>query len=61
MYAALAARDGPLLKRLASEHFLNGLPAIRSLYAAQSATAAADGLVEGQPARISRRKVRSAA
>ena len=61
MYAALAARDGPLLRRLASEHFLNGLPTIRSLYAAQSDTAAADGLVEGQPARISRRKARSAA
>lgn len=35
MFAALAARDGPLLRRLASEHFLNGLPTIRSLQAAQ--------------------------
>ena len=26
MFAALAARDGPLLRRLSSEHFLNGLP-----------------------------------
>lgn len=28
MFAALAARDAPLLRRLASEHFLNGLPYI---------------------------------
>jgi DNA-binding GntR family transcriptional regulator len=33
MFAALTARDGPLLRRLASEHFLNGLPTIRSLHA----------------------------
>jgi hypothetical protein len=26
MFAALAARDGPLLARLTREHFLNGLP-----------------------------------
>jgi DNA-binding GntR family transcriptional regulator len=39
MFAALAARDGPLLRRLASEHFLNGLPAIRSLHAAEAAAA----------------------
>jgi DNA-binding GntR family transcriptional regulator len=31
MFAALAARDGPLLRRLSSEHFLNGLPTLRSL------------------------------
>lgn len=37
MFAALTARDGPLLRRLASEHFLNGLPTIRSLHAAQAA------------------------
>jgi DNA-binding GntR family transcriptional regulator len=35
MFAALAARDGPLLRRLASEHFLNGLPTLRSLQATQ--------------------------
>lgn len=35
MFAALTARDGPLLRRLASEHFLNGLPAIRSLHGAR--------------------------
>lgn len=35
MFAALAARDGPLLRRLASEHFLNGLPTLRRLQAAQ--------------------------
>jgi DNA-binding GntR family transcriptional regulator len=34
MFAALAARDGALLRRLASEHFLNGLPTLRSLQAA---------------------------
>lgn len=28
MFAALAARDGPQLRKLASEHFLNGLPYI---------------------------------
>ena len=37
MFAALAARDGPLLRRLSSEHFLNGLPTLRSLQAAQPA------------------------
>jgi DNA-binding GntR family transcriptional regulator len=31
MFAALAARDGALLRRLAIEHFLNGLPTIRKL------------------------------
>jgi DNA-binding GntR family transcriptional regulator len=31
MFAALAARDGILLRRLASEHFLNGLPYIEAL------------------------------
>jgi DNA-binding GntR family transcriptional regulator len=31
MFAALAARDGALLRRLASEHFLNGLPYIAAL------------------------------
>lgn len=35
MFAALTARDGPLLRRLASEHFLNGLPTIRRLHAEQ--------------------------
>ena len=35
MFAALAARDGPLLRRLSSEHFLNGLPTLRSLQAGQ--------------------------
>jgi DNA-binding GntR family transcriptional regulator len=39
MFAALAARDGPLLRRLASEHFLNGLPTIRSLQSAQTTEA----------------------
>jgi DNA-binding GntR family transcriptional regulator len=33
MFAALAARDAPLLRRLASEHFLNGLPYIAALQA----------------------------
>jgi DNA-binding GntR family transcriptional regulator len=42
MFAALAARDGALLSRLASEHFLNGLPTIRSLHAAQAEAAGAD-------------------
>jgi DNA-binding GntR family transcriptional regulator len=37
MFAALVARDGPLLRRLSSEHFLNGLPTLRSLQAAQPA------------------------
>jgi DNA-binding GntR family transcriptional regulator len=37
MFAALAARDGPLLRRLSSEHFLNGLPALRNLQAARAA------------------------
>jgi DNA-binding GntR family transcriptional regulator len=37
MFAALAARDGPLLRRLSSEHFLNGLPTLRSLQAVPSA------------------------
>jgi DNA-binding GntR family transcriptional regulator len=32
MFAALVARDGALLRRLAMEHFLNGLPTIRRLY-----------------------------
>lgn len=31
MFAALAARDGQLLKKLANEHFLNGLPYIRAM------------------------------
>jgi DNA-binding GntR family transcriptional regulator len=31
MFAALAGRDAPLLRRLASEHFLNGLPYIAAL------------------------------
>jgi DNA-binding GntR family transcriptional regulator len=31
MFAALAARDGQQLRRLASEHFLNGLPYIAAL------------------------------
>jgi DNA-binding GntR family transcriptional regulator len=35
MFAALAARDGPLLRRLSSEHFLNGLPTIRRLQSEQ--------------------------
>lgn len=35
MFAALTARDGSLLRRLASEHFLNGLPTIRSLHTAR--------------------------
>ena len=35
MFAALAARDGPLLRQLASEHFLNGLPTLLSLQAVQ--------------------------
>jgi DNA-binding GntR family transcriptional regulator len=39
MFAALAARDGPLLRRLASDHFLNGLPTIRSLHDARAAAA----------------------
>lgn len=46
MFAALAARDGPLLRRLASEHFLNGLPTIRSLHAAQADLAGGE---EGAP------------
>jgi DNA-binding GntR family transcriptional regulator len=33
MFAALAAHDGPQLRRLASEHFLNGLPYIAALQA----------------------------
>ena len=37
MFAALASRDGPLLKRLASEHFLNGLPYIAALQTHQPA------------------------
>lgn len=37
MFAALTARDGPLMRRLASEHFLNGLPTIRSLHTAAAA------------------------
>lgn len=37
MFAALAARDGPLLRRLSREHFLNGLPSLRSLHAARRA------------------------
>jgi DNA-binding GntR family transcriptional regulator len=45
MFAALTARDGPLLRRLASEHFLNGLPTIRSLHDAQAAEVG-----EGKPA-----------
>jgi DNA-binding GntR family transcriptional regulator len=31
MFAALAARDGVLLKKLANEHFLNGLPYIKAM------------------------------
>jgi DNA-binding GntR family transcriptional regulator len=34
MFAALAARDGAQLRRLASEHFLNGLPYIAALQSA---------------------------
>jgi DNA-binding GntR family transcriptional regulator len=37
MFAALASRDGPLLRRLASEHFLNGLPYIAALQTAPAA------------------------
>jgi len=47
MFAALAARDGPLLRRLSSEHFLNGIPTLRSLQAAQPADVE---LVEELPA-----------
>jgi DNA-binding GntR family transcriptional regulator len=38
MFAALAARDAPLLRRLASEHFLNGLPYIAALRANPAAS-----------------------
>jgi DNA-binding GntR family transcriptional regulator len=38
MFAALAARDAPLLRRLASEHFLNGLPYIAALQAHPAAS-----------------------
>src|SRR5690606_36963965 len=31
MFAALAARDGVLLRKLANEHFLNGLPYIKAM------------------------------
>ena len=31
MFAALAARDGPLLRRLSTEHFLNGLPYVEGV------------------------------
>jgi len=60
MFAALAARDAPLLRRLASEHFLNGLPTIRTLHAAQnedsddSGAATADG---GRQPRIRKRRI----
>lgn len=54
MFAALTARDGPLLRRLASEHFLNGLPTIRSLHAAQAASGieSADSARRGRPRRV---------
>jgi DNA-binding GntR family transcriptional regulator len=42
MFAALASRDGPLLKRLASEHFLNGLPYIAALRNVPGAAASGD-------------------
>jgi DNA-binding GntR family transcriptional regulator len=38
MFAALAARDAPLLRRLASDHFLNGLPYIAALQANPAAS-----------------------
>lgn len=38
MFAALASRDGPLLRQLASDHFLNGLPYINALQAPKPAT-----------------------
>jgi DNA-binding GntR family transcriptional regulator len=31
MFAALAARDGPLLRRLSTEHFINGLPYVEGI------------------------------
>jgi DNA-binding GntR family transcriptional regulator len=42
MFAALASRDGPLLRRLASEHFLNGLPYIAALRVVPDAAAPGD-------------------
>lgn len=52
MFAALAARDGPLLRQLAYAHFLNGLPTIRNLLAAQDAAAKdAGSLTSGRPSR----------
>ena len=46
MFAALAARDGPLLRRLLNEHFPNGVPTLRSLHAAQEAE---DAKAEASP------------
>jgi DNA-binding GntR family transcriptional regulator len=53
MFAALAARDGGLLRRLASEHFLNGLPYIAAL------TTAAQSDRPARPRKV-RRAVRGA-
>jgi DNA-binding GntR family transcriptional regulator len=43
MFAALAARDGEQLRRLASAHFLNGLPYIAALTAAAPGEGASRG------------------
>ena len=55
MFAALAARDGPLLRRLSSEHFLNGLPTLRSLQATSASEGVAAEVPEAPPPRASRR------
>lgn len=56
MFAALAARDGPLLRVLASDHFLNGLPTIRSLHAAQRVEAEDFEIAKPAHRKPSRRK-----
>lgn len=51
MFAALAARDGPLLRRLSSEHFLNGLPTLRNLQAASERVDADAAIQSKRPRR----------